>query len=132
MDLTSLGTRAGVILVTCTSLFVVNDSSQSQIKFFIDPGSEISLITNKLENQYRLQKTRSTLTITGIGALSTGPVLYGVAFTLQSRVSEFSLGISAFSLDQITNSLSSFELHRQNWDHLQGLQLANPDWSHGI
>ena len=79
-------------------------------------------------NQPQLQKTRSTLTITGIGGLSTGPVLYGVAFKLHFRVSEFSLGISAFSRDRITNSRSSFELHNQYWDHLQGLKVADPDF----
>ena len=47
---------------------------------------------------------------------------------MQSRVSEFSLCISAFSLDRITNSLSSFKQQNQYWDHLQGLQLADPEF----
>ena len=31
-------------------------------------------------------------------------------------------------MNRITNSLSSFELHNQHWDHLQGLQLADPEF----
>ena len=110
------------------AVFVVNDFSKLQVKILIDPGSEISLITNKLVTQHRLKKTRSTLTITGVGGLSTGPGLHKVAFTLQSRVSEFSLGISAFSMDRITNSLPSFELQNQYWDHLQDPQLTDPEF----
>ena len=60
--------------------------------------------------------------------MSTGPVIYRVALTLQSRVSDYSLGVSAFSMDRITNSLPSFELQNQYWDHLQGLQLADPEF----
>ena len=88
----ALGTRTGVLLATCTALFVINDFiSKPQVKILIDPGLEISLITNKLVTQHRLQKTCSTLTITGVGGLSTGPLLYRVALTLQSRVLDYSL-----------------------------------------
>ena len=31
-------------------------------------------------------------------------------------------------MNRITNSLPSFELHNQHWDHLQGLQLADPEF----
>ena len=31
-------------------------------------------------------------------------------------------------MNRITNSLPSFELHNQYWDHLQGLQLADPEF----
>ena len=60
--------------------------------------------------------------------MSTGPVLYQVALILQSRISDYSLGVSAFSINPITNSLLSFELQNQYWDHLQGLQLADPEF----
>ena len=93
-----------------------------------NPGSEIPFITNKLVNQHWLQNTRSTLTITDVGGLSKEPVLYRVALTLQARVSEFSLGISAFSMGRVTNSLSSFELQNQYWDHLQGPQFTDPEF----
>ena len=89
---TTFGSRHSVLLATCTALFVINDFiSKPQVKILIDPGLEISLITNKLVTQHRLQKTCSTLTITGVGGLSTGPLLYRVALTLQSRVLDYSL-----------------------------------------
>ena len=94
-----------------------------KLESLFGPRSKIPLSTNKLVNQHQLQKTRSTLSITGVGGLSTGPILYGVAFTLQSRVSEFSLGISAFSMDRIADSLVCFELRNQYCDHLQGLLI---------
>ena len=31
-------------------------------------------------------------------------------------------------MNRITNSLPSFELHNRYWDHLQGLQLADPEY----
>ena len=60
--------------------------------------------------------------------MSAGPVLYRVALTLQSRVSDYSFGVSAFAINRITNLLPSFELHNQHWDHLQDLQLADPEF----
>ena len=50
------------------------------------------------------------------------------ALTRQSRVSDYSIGVSAFAMNRITNPLPSFELHNQHWDHLQGLQLADPEF----
>ena len=52
----STSTRTRVLLATCTALLVVNDFSKPQVKILIDPGSEISLITNKLVTQHRLNQ----------------------------------------------------------------------------
>ncbi|XP_015119028.1 uncharacterized protein LOC107042482 [Diachasma alloeum] len=63
-----------------------------------------------------------TYTHTGVGGTTSGEV----HLTLQSIHSEERIEVTAHSLDRLTSTLPSFSAEGLKWDHIDGLELADP------
>ena len=109
-------------------LLIVDEFTEPQVRVLIDPGSEVSLVTNKLVARHRLARNSTRLSINGVGGLSAETALHGVAVSLQSLMSNFRLTLNAFFIGRITSPLPSFSLSDPHWSHISGLQLADPDF----
>ncbi|XP_015120547.1 uncharacterized protein LOC107043528 [Diachasma alloeum] len=72
------------------------------------------------------QKTRSSVYITGVGGSSSGTTTGEVHLTLQSIHSEERIEVTAHSLERLTSTLPSFSAEGLKWDHIEGLELADP------
>ncbi|XP_015120462.1 uncharacterized protein LOC107043457 [Diachasma alloeum] len=120
--------RPGVLLATSLALLVRPDQPAHQVRLLIDPGSEISVISDQLVRQLGLLRLKTQLRISGIGDTASGPALGKVRLTIQSTCSHFQLRVSAYALGQLTTSLPTFSPSQLTWDHLEGLQLADPDF----
>ncbi|XP_011313118.1 uncharacterized protein [Fopius arisanus] len=79
-------------------------------------------------DQLGLFRLKTQLRISGIGDAASGPALGKVQLTIQSTHSNFQLRVSAYALGQLTNSLPTFSSSQLTWDHLEELQLADPDF----
>ncbi|XP_015121530.1 uncharacterized protein LOC107044238 [Diachasma alloeum] len=88
--------------------------------------SELSLISDQLVRKVNLKKTRSSVHITGVGGSSFGTTTGEVHLTLQSIHSEERIEVTAHSLERLTSTLPSFSAEGLKWDHIEGLELADP------
>ncbi|XP_063981496.1 uncharacterized protein LOC135164771 [Diachasmimorpha longicaudata] len=120
--------RPGVLLATSLAYLVCPDGAAHRIRLLIDPGSEISLIGDQIVRRLGLTRSKTSLLISGIGNSASGPALGKVPLTIQSTHSSFQLRVTAYALSQLTTSLPTFTPGQLKWDHLEGLQLADPSF----
>ncbi|XP_011313380.1 uncharacterized protein, partial [Fopius arisanus] len=91
-------------------------------------SSELSLISESLVRQLKLKKQRSSIHISGVGKSSFGTTSGEVHLTLQSIYSAERIEVIAHSLDHLTASLPTFSAEDLEWDHLNDLNLADPNF----
>lgn len=93
----------------------------------IDPGSELSFISENVVQQLQLKRESASIPLLGIGGTYSGRTRGIVTLHLQSihDTSEICT-ISAYILSKLTTKLPSFYATRENWPHLQGISLADP------
>nr|XP_011297542.1 PREDICTED: uncharacterized protein LOC105263197 [Fopius arisanus] len=125
----SHGSRPGVLLATSLALLISPDHRSSlRIRLLLDPGSELSLISESLVRQLKLKKQRSSIHISGVGESSFGTTSGEVHLTLQSIYSAERIEVTAHSLDHVTSTLPTFSAENLDWNHLKDLNLADPDF----
>lgn len=112
---------------------VVNVLSRSK-QFFkfcalLDQGSEVSFISESAAQFLKLPRRAKAIPILGIGAQKHN-VSNGLAFfTIVSRIdSASSHDIKALVLPRLTASQPLVQLDATRWPHLNGLQLADPNF----
>ncbi|XP_071653077.1 uncharacterized protein [Temnothorax longispinosus] len=121
------GLSSGVLLATAR-VFVDNRYNQRiMTRALIDPGSEVSLVTEALVQRLRLPRKPTSTIIVGVGGKQTGIARGRVSITLSSRFADFTTTISALVLPRITRYEARAETSRSRWEHLKGLPLADPD-----
>ncbi|XP_076298333.1 uncharacterized protein LOC143217679 [Lasioglossum baleicum] len=78
--------RPPVLLATAVVKIISSCGEPLEARALLDQGSEISVITESLAQRLRLPRSRSSISIVGIGAESSRPSRGSVALNLQSRV----------------------------------------------
>ncbi|XP_011313390.1 uncharacterized protein [Fopius arisanus] len=81
-----------------------------------------------LVRQLKLKKQRSSIQISGVGESSFGTRSGEVHLTLQSIYSVERINVPAHSLDHLTSSLPTFSAEDLDWDHLDDLNLPDPNF----
>lgn len=94
----------------------------------IDPGSELTFISRQLVKQLQISRRHASIPIIGIGGSHSERTRGSVSITLHSIHSSQSINITAYILTKLTTSLPSFAVAEHSWPHIQGLQLADPDF----
>lgn len=94
----------------------------------IDPGSEASLITESLAQRLHLSRTSSSVTIVGVGGLNSGVACARVRVAVFSRFGMPVVKVSVLVLPRLTTYGHGFSCAGQSWPHINGLELADPDF----
>ena len=94
----------------------------------IDAGSEITFIKEELITQLKLQRIHSTTSVFGIGGKKATQTRGVVQISLRSNYCPATVHIQAHILRALTSNLPSVESPQQEWPHINGLQLADPDF----
>ncbi|KAI4474055.1 hypothetical protein M0802_015814 [Mischocyttarus mexicanus] len=103
--------------------------STHQVRLLIDPGSEISFISESLVNCIRSQRGYSSIEIIGVGGVKTTRTRGMVTITIHSNYRPLSVTLSAHILKTVTTKLPTTQItHHEDWPHLANLQLADPDF----
>ncbi|XP_031784017.1 uncharacterized protein LOC116417065 [Nasonia vitripennis] len=92
----------------------------------IDTCAEVSFVTQSLSAKIK----PVSVSVIGVGAGPSAVSKGEVFLQLRSRLNtEFCLEFSALVLREVTGFLPREEVIVSNWDHIRGLQLADPDFA---
>lgn len=92
----------------------------------IDQGSEVSIVSEALVQRLRLPRSRSAVSIIGIGGARTGSARGKVTLNLSSSVTGAGFTAVAFILPRLSAYQGPSAKNLSSWSHVRGLQLADP------
>ncbi|XP_076301934.1 uncharacterized protein LOC143220082 [Lasioglossum baleicum] len=95
----------------------------------LDPGSEMSFVTDDIVQALRLPRRNVEVHLTGYQEINVGTVPHEVSVLLaSSRDSNFQLSLNALVTRKITAPTPAVEINDEKWTHLQGLPLTDEDF----
>ncbi|XP_018375251.1 PREDICTED: uncharacterized protein LOC108769020 [Trachymyrmex cornetzi] len=119
----------GVLLATALVLVESRSGQSSKAKVLIDQGSEVSLITERLAQRLQLSRTKSQIFLIGIGGKKSNKTKGLTSFQLKPHfTSTLEFPVTAHILPKLTAAVPSFSVKGFSWPHLNGLQLADPEY----
>ena len=128
--LTSSTKYMPVLLATALIKVTSCYGDQYEVRALLDQESEVSFITESLAQRINLPRQRVSLPIHGIGAQRSSVARGFMNLSIASRVNPtFSLSIGAYVLAKLTSYLPSIRVVKKPWPHLDGLELADPEFS---
>lgn len=118
-----------MLLATSQAKILLENGNSHSVRMLIDQGSELSFISEDLIKRLRIRRKQASIPLLGIGGVYSGKTRGIVTLKLQSKHDSSSTCIiSAYILTKLTVQLPSVQTIQTHWPHLQGLQLADPDF----
>jgi len=118
-----------VLLATALVTITSQHGDSSKARILIDQGSEVSLVTERLVQRLRLPRTRSNIPLIGIGGVASNRTKGMTSFNIKPYFdSSFQCAIKAHILPRLTSTIPSVSLKVHGWSHLEGIQLADPNY----
>ena len=128
-------TQAGAVgkplMMTCQVLIHAPDGSSIRARGLLDSGSTTSFVSERLAQSLRLPRSSQPIKISGIAGISHKSPLHSVATFKMSPVlsPKEKMNISAIVVPRVTCDLPiQLVHHNPQWNHLSGLQLADPEF----
>lgn len=119
---------SAVLLATARVLVLDRDGARHSVRALVDSGSESCMVAESLAQRLRLPRTPASVAIYGIGGQYSGVARGRVSLTVASRTSGSSFGISALVFPRLTIYSGTTDAASRSWTHLEGLELADPDY----
>lgn len=91
-------------------------------------GSEVSLVSEDLAQRLRLPRTRSSMSIIGVGGTHSGSTRGRVTLVLKSRTTGAPLTVAAYVLPRLSSYQGPTIHGSTTWPHIHGLTLADPQY----
>ncbi|XP_029171118.1 uncharacterized protein LOC114940560 [Nylanderia fulva] len=121
--------ECGPALLATARVFVADRvGTRHAVRALIDPGSETSLIAESLAQRLRLPRTPSSVAIFGVGGIQTGVTHGRITATVSSRDGHFALAVLPLVFPRLTVYGGTSEGEARSWPHLDGLELADPEF----
>lgn len=114
-----------------TALIEVMDSRGNfqTVRALLDSASQASFITSSCCNRLGLPRSRLSLSIHGLGHMSSEATA-GVSCNIRPRIQTSSnLTVEAIVLPKICAPMPTAYIPRWNWPHLSGVTLADPNFN---
>ena len=124
---------ANSLLMTCQIMVVSADGSSRKARALLDSGSSASFVSDRLARSLNLPCSRQSTRLFGIAGLRHGSSSHFVTkFRVTSRLDpKKSFDVSAIIIPRVTCDLPAHSISvDRTWHHLEGLQLADPDFGH--
>lgn len=118
-----------VSLATAQVTIVAQNEEISRVRALIDHGSEISLILERLVQRLKLPRRQSSLPLVGIGAQKSSQTRGITSFKLRPYDGDLEHRVSVHILPKLTSSIPSVKVEKAEWPHIQGLKLADPNFT---
>lgn len=116
------------LLATAKVRITTDAGSSLVVRALIDQGSSINLITERVVQQLRAPRQKSMTAIVTVGNQNTVQTKHKVQTQLHSLYNSFHTNIDALVIQRITDVVSSREAIASDWPHLNGLELADPEY----
>lgn len=97
-------------------------------RIFIDPGSQADFVTEECVRRLGLQRKSCSVGVGGIAGVSVGRTRVMVDIRLTSRHEEVAVYVQLLIMQKLTDLLPTVRCQHQHWKHIEGLQLADPQW----
>lgn len=94
----------------------------------VDQGSESTLISERLVQKLKLNRSPTAVSVFGVGGTKTAVAKGRVTLSLAPRSGGPALYASALILRRLFVYVGGHKTDAQAWPHLQGLELADPDY----
>lgn len=112
---------------------IINVSSKCgivhQLRALVDNGSQSSFITERAVQLLQLKKTPSRTQVYGLGKCDAGTSVSSTSFIIGSlRDPLFALQMNALVMPTISNLLPTENINIRDWNHLTGIELADPEF----
>nr|XP_012221303.1 PREDICTED: uncharacterized protein LOC105671592 [Linepithema humile] len=120
--------RKATLLATARVIITDRFGDSHAVRVLIDQGSEVSIIFEALAQRLRLSRSRSEISIVGIGGTRIGSTRGKVTLNLTSRVTGVHLSAVAFVLPRLSLYQGVTMGNCQNWPHIADLPLADPQF----
>ncbi|XP_043469877.1 uncharacterized protein LOC122503416 [Leptopilina heterotoma] len=117
-----------VLLATAIVMATSDNLEQHVARVLCDPGSQISLITERLANSLHLRRTRCEVEVEGVGASVNTRTKGLVSVQLHSTHHDFSMTLIALVIPTITSITPTLRVNCKQWKHLTNLNLADPNF----
>ncbi|XP_071639833.1 uncharacterized protein [Temnothorax longispinosus] len=122
---------ASCVLLATARVFIISDRNETRsVRALIDPGSEVSIITERVVQQLNLPRSNSSISLAGIGGQGTNKTKGITSFVIKPRFSsKFEIKTTAYILPKLTSSIPSLSYDKDAWLHLKNLNLADPSFN---
>ncbi|XP_043467013.1 uncharacterized protein LOC122501538 [Leptopilina heterotoma] len=105
-----------------------DQGEELKVRALVDPGSQISFISEKLVQSLKLPRQNTSVPLMGIGAVKAGRTRGIVSINLRPHFeSSTKLQMRTYILPKLTARFASAKINNVQWTHLNDLQLADPD-----
>lgn len=105
------------------------DGPATMLRVLVDQGSQASFISERATQLLKLQRKSIKGTVMGVGSMQ-APIKHVVQLNILSRRREFNMHIEAYVMSkQLTTRIPHHTITVHNWQHLNGLELADPDYN---
>lgn len=112
-------------LVECKS----EQGHTTVLRALIDPGSQGCFISERAAQNLRARRFSVKGSIVGVGEVKT-KINQAIHIEMKSRCEQFSMRLKAYVISkQLTTQLPARTIKSNNWKHLQGLTLADPNFN---
>ncbi|XP_071653732.1 uncharacterized protein, partial [Temnothorax longispinosus] len=118
--------RKAILLATARVIVADRYGKPHEVRALIDQGSEVSIVSESLVQRLHLPRSRTRVSIFGIGGSQSGSTRGKVSMSLTSRTTGATLTAVAFVLPRPSLYQGSAITCSTTWPHLQGLPLADP------
>ncbi|XP_071579354.1 uncharacterized protein [Temnothorax nylanderi] len=118
--------RKAILLATARVIVTDRQGAPYEVRALIDQGSEVSIVSESLVRRLRLPRSRTRMSIFGIGGSQSGSTRGKVSLSLTSSTTGAALTAVAFVLPRLSLYQGSAIKCSTTWPHLQGLPLADP------
>lgn len=99
------------------------------VRVFIDGGSQAEFISEDCCRRLGLKRRYDNHEVKGFGGVHVGKARGAVRVTLQNRYNcEHAISFDMLVLSNLGDDMPSVKCKSGGWDHLKGLELADPCW----
>ncbi|XP_011859171.1 PREDICTED: uncharacterized protein LOC105556686, partial [Vollenhovia emeryi] len=118
-----------VLLATARVLAADRNGLPHAVRVLIDQGSEVSIVSEALAQRLRLPRSRTSLSILGIGESKSGTARGKVSLRLTAQTTGVNLVVEAYVLPRLTLYQGPAVSHEVDWPHIRELPLADPQFA---
>lgn len=118
-----------VLLATALMYVQGCDGELHLLRALLDQGSQSSFVSEETAQLLRLPRRKAAINVVGIGGISAGKINQSVFITIHSRFTNAQVGCTnALIIRQLSSMTNTFAAHHNQWPHIHGLSLADPEF----